>query len=166
MLKHRQLLLPSFSPHLPISYKMSYRSRSSSQSSNSSHSGDDYSDEENVSNPEVDIKSFAFCKTHIPGKLDRSCPQCIVALSVVTDPILVSRLFGDSDTNKSDLKSRFGKRCDETVPTMNLDPDTMATVEQMFAQGQFHSKAIWNEIVKKHLTLPVTQHKSLTDSGV
>ena len=141
---------------------MSYRSRSSSQSSNSSHS-DDYSDEENVSNPEVDLKSFAFCKTHIPGKLDRSCPQCIVALSVVTDATLVSRLFGDSVANTSDLKSRFGKRCDEVVPTMNLDPDTMATVEQMLSQGQFHSKSIWNEIVKKHLTLPLTQHKSLTD---
>ena len=111
--------------------------------------------------PDVRNRDLRLCP---PGQLDKNCPQCIIALSVVTDPILLSRLFGDSDdTNVSDMKSRFGKRCDEIVPTMNLDADTMATVQQMLSQGQFHSKAIWNDVVKKHLTLPMTQHKSLTE---
>ena len=104
---------------------MSSRSRSfSSQRTESDSEGS--SDEETVHSPktEVDHKSFAFCKTHIPGQLDKTCPQCIIALSVVTDPSLLSRLFGD-DTNISDMKSRFGRRCDEIVPTMKLDADTM-----------------------------------------
>lgn len=140
---------------------MSSRSRSRSSDSQSAASdSSDYSRDGDPNEENVDIKSFAFCKTHISGQMDRNCPQCTVALSVVTDPILLSRLF---DSNTSDLKSRFGKRCDEIVPTMSLDTDTMAAVEQMFQQGQFSSKGIWNDVVKKHLTLPMTQHKSLTD---
>ena len=164
MLTHRLHLLP-LNTLLSISFTMSLRSRSfSSQRTDSDTDGS--SDEETgpSTKTEVDMKSFVFCKTHTPGQLDKTCPQCIIALSVVTDPILLSRLFGDSDdTNVSDMKSRFGKRCDEIVPTMNLDADTMATVQQMLSQGQFHSKAIWNDVVKKHLTLPMTQHKSLTE---
>ena len=156
---------PSPSELSSISFTMSSRSRSSSSQRTDSGS-DGSSDEETVPSQktEVDIKSFAFCKTHIPGQMDKTCPQCSIALSVVTDPILLSRLFGDTEgTSMSDMKSRFGKRCDEVVPTMNLDADTMATVEQLLSQGQFHSKGIWNDVVKKHLTLPMTQHKSLTD---
>ena len=148
---------------------MSSRSDTSGSGSDDtdSRSSDDFTDGEaettETKSNDIDLKSFAFCKTHVPGQMDRTCNQCSIALTVINSPSLVSRLFGESASNSSDLQSRFGKRCDDVIPTMNLDDDTMKTVVQMFSRGQFNSKTIWNDIIKKHLTLPKVKHDLLTD---
>ena len=116
------------------------------------------------SETDFDFKSFCFCKEHSPGKMIRSCEQCSVALSVVKDKKLVSKLFGDDDTGAgpSGLKSRFnGSRCDETVPSMSLSEEVIDVARDILAKGQFKSKKSWDDVIKKFLTLPSSQHNSL-----
>ena len=111
-----------------------------------------------------DLKSFSFCKDHSPGKLIRSCEHCSVALTVVSDKKLISRLFGDNDTEAGQpgLKSRFnGNRCDETVPSMSLSEEVIEATRDILAKGQFRNKKSWDDVIKKHLTLPLSQHNAL-----
>ena len=116
-------------------------------------------------NEQHDIKSFNFCKDHSPGNLIRSCPQCSVALSVLSDKKLISKLFGESEAGTSGLKSRFSgsNRCDQTVPSMSLTDEVVEAAREMLAKGQFKNKKCWDDVIKKHLTLPLLQHQSLTN---
>ena len=149
------------------------RSRSRTRSvdreySTDSDSQDDHGDGGSQSESDYeqhDIKSFNFCKDHSPGKLIRSCPQCLVALSVLSDKKLISKLFGESDAATSGLKSRFSgsNRCDQTVPSMSLTDEVVEAAREMLAKGQFKNKKCWDDVIKKHLTLPLLQHQSLTN---
>ena len=131
-------------------------------------SGDDgHSSESGSDFAEVDLKSFQFCKTHQPGEMRKSCQDCSIALKVISDKNLISRLFTNSDTVKaasfpSGMKARFKGRCDQVVPTMSLSEEMLDTAKDLLSKGKFASKAAWNDVVKKHLVLPDNQHHALS----
>lgn len=131
------------------------------ESSCSSDSSDD--SDSQFSPTIVDINSMSFCKTHKPGRMVRGCRTCSVAFTVITDKNLLSRLFESdpSPSTSSGLKSRYGGRCDEIVPTMSLSDEVLDTVVDILAKGKFHGRSTWKEVIKKYLVLPAHQHDKL-----
>ena len=131
---------------------------------------DGHSSESDSDYAEVDLKSFQFCKTHQPGEMRKSCQDCSMALKVISDKSLISRLFvnsGPDNVNASSsassgMKSRFKGRCDQVIPTMSLSEEMMDTAKDLLSKGKFTSKAAWNDVVKKHLVLPDHQHAALS----
>ena len=144
--------------------------RSETDSDVSSFDGASDAEDDRNDNNDVDITSVRFCATHKPGNMIRSCQSCSVALKMVSDRILVARLFGEASqdvtttsSSTSGIRTRYGGRCDETVPTMSLSDDVLDTVADILGQGQFNGgRSMWNEIVKKHLVLPQPQHEKLS----
>ena len=135
-----------------------YKDTDTSSFSDSSEDSDSQ-----ISPTTVDINSLSFCKTHKPGKMVRGCPTCSVALTAITDTKLLSRLFESdpSPSTSSGLKSRYGGRCDEIVPTMSLSDEVLDTVVDILAKGKFHGRSTWKEVIKKYLVLPPHQHDKL-----
>ena len=130
---------------------------------------DGHSSESGPDDREVDFKSLHFCKTHQPGEMRRSCQDCSIALKVISDKRLISRLFANSGSttlkdspSSSGMKSRFKGRCDQVVPTMSLSEEMLDTAKDLLNKGKFTSKAAWNDVVKKHLVLPDHQHDALS----
>ena len=125
-----------------------YKDTDSDTSSSSDSSAESDSQ---ISPTTVDINSMSFCMTHKPGKMVRGCPTCSVALMTITDTNLLSRLFesDSSASTSSGLKSRYGGRCDEIVPTMSLSDEVLDTVVDILSKGKFHGKSTWKEVIKQ-----------------
>ena len=109
-----------------------------------------------------DLNSVSFCSTHKPGKMVRTCKSCSVALKIISDSRIVSKLF--DEPSASGLKSRYGGRCDDVIPTMSLSDEVLDTVLDILSKGQFKGgRTTFADITRKYLVLPPHQHKKLTD---
>ena len=92
----------------------------------------------------------------------RTCKSCSVALKIISDSRIVSKLFDEPST--SGLKSRYGGRCDDVIPTMSLSDEVLDTVLDILSKGQFKGgRTTFADITRKYLVLPHPQHKKLTD---
>ena len=58
--------------------------------------------------------------------------------------------------------NKFKGRCDDIVPTMDMDESTIEVAKEVFSKGQFRDKHVWIDIVKNYLTLPLDIHQSLS----
>ena len=111
---------------------------------------------------DVNLSSVRFCSTHKPGKMIRTCQSCSVALTIISDDGIISKLFDESPA--STMKAKYRGRCDEIVPTMSLSDDVLDTVIDILSKGQFQGgRSTLADITKKYLVLPHHQHKKLTD---
>ena len=109
-----------------------------------------------------DLNSVSLCSTHKPGKMVRTCKSCSVALKIISDSRIVSKLF--DEPSASGLKSRYGGRCDDVIPTMSLSDEVLDTVLDILSKGQFKGgRTTFADITRKYLVLPHHQHKKLTD---
>ena len=134
---------------------------------NSDSSSDDIDSDVEVPEQEsdkkdVNLNSVRFCSTHKPGKMIRTCQSCSVALTIISEDGIISKLFDESPATT--LKAKYRGRCDEIVPTMSLSDDVLDIVIDNLNKGQFQGgRSTLADITKKYLVLPHHQHKKLTD---
>ena len=122
-------------------------------------------DEDDDEGPRLDKKNLQMCKLcpdHESGKMTRSCPTCAAALSLIRDKNIINELCFESKDSSSSLSSRYAGRCDTTVPTLTLDPDTIQVAANIFSKGVWRDSKLFRDIVTKYLNLPVEQHELLT----
>ena len=130
--------------------------------SDSPSEDDDDIPEDESAKDGFDLNSVSFCSTHKPGKMVRTCKSCSVALKIISDSRIVSKLF--DEPSASGLKSRYGGRCDDVIPTMSLSDEVLDTVLDILSKGQFKGgRTTFADITRKYLVLPPHQHKKLTD---
>ena len=94
----------------------------------------------------LDLNSVRFCSTHKPGKMVGTCKSCSVALEIISDSRIVSKLFDEPST--SGLKSRYGGRCDDVIPTMSLSDEVSPTLTAwtwMRKVGSFSSMRVFQK---------------------
>ena len=75
-----------------------------------------------------------------------TCKSCSVALEIISDSRIVSKLFDEPST--SGLKSRYGGRCDDVIPTMSLSDEVSPTLTAwtwMRKVGSFSSMRVFQK---------------------
>ena len=152
---------------------------SDSEESSSSHDHDDNQyrsdpDPDNISSSsdeEIeqdsdhdDISKYHFCPDHKAGSMKKECSSCSAALSVISDPGLVSRLLSATDTNAdAENLKRYKGRCDDVEPTISLSPSIVELAKETFNSGKFRDRKVWKDIIQKYLTLSHSDHLKLTE---
>ena len=136
-----------------------------SSSDNDSQDDDGVTDEEDPPTSSkdadaLDLTNLKLCSTHKAGDMVRSCTMCAAALALIGDKSKIKLLTKESE--KDSYLSKFRGRCDDIVPTMDLNESTIEVATEVFSKGQFRDKRIWGDIVKNYLTLPQDVHQSLS----
>ena len=132
-----------------------------------SHEDDDRSSEESEEEDDEDHKATeklarvpgqTFCPDHKPGQMVEVCLTCRTALALVR-PNMAKQLVIPDKT--SSAVHRYAMRSDKKKPSLFLSGNMVDLAENVFTSGLFKSKTHWQDLVKKFLTLPVTQHERL-----
>ena len=114
----------------------------------------------NADEDALDLTNLKLCHTHKAGDMVRSCTTCAAALALISDKSKIKLLTKDGQ--KDDFVNKFKGRCDDVVPTMDLDESTIEVATEVFSKGQFRDKRVWIDTVKNFLTLPQEVHQSLS----
>ena len=114
----------------------------------------------NADSDALDLTNLKLCHTHKAGDMVRSCSTCAAALALIGDKSKIKLLTKDGQ--KDSFVNKFKGRCDDIVPTMDLNDSTIEVATEVFSKGQFRDKRVWAETVKNHLTLPQDVHQSLS----
>ena len=119
-----------------------------------------HGEEEEVDQSVIDITNLNFCSSHKPGSMTFDCQTCATALNFISSKAKV-KLLTNGGQSGSGLVSRYSGRCDSVVPTLDLAPDTLQLMRDIFTKGQFKDRKAWVDIIKNFLTLPADQHELL-----
>ena len=109
-----------------------------------------------------DLSMISLCSVHKAGSMTKECKVCVKNLTFIKDADTVEKLLGNPIPS-SDVLARYGSRCDEIVPTLDLSPAILKLAKEVMTKGVFRKKDTLKDLIKDHLTLRREDHDSLCE---